>query len=719
MKDERFVEDSDKFESDAATVTPSVDSSIPFSEAERHVNHEVLEKSLREIPLTDISITAPDEKGALEYEASYSQDSLHVPATDEDVRISRQATQYKRREREIRVHSRERSCLFCIDYIMHISWIGKLFVAILAFLPPINYGKDLWVAYHVWVELDEPDVMAFGFTIAFWLASGRMLWMIITDLDSMKPKKFLLYIIPTCLCLDFKPDNKKNCLVYFTWEFILLIMAPFAPLYLLYLSCRKVASLVGYCEFDGSLTLALALCELIYETIPQTVIQIVLLYRLEVPSAVVFISLTICLLSLAKIGIVLFWYRTIIHKLIFKFHHNSVVKSVKFHPTLDLVASGSWDTTVLFHTVLQQDTIKAKRVVPCGRMLVNCIEFSTDGRYLAIGGHGLRVYDCESKSMCLKLPERIAGQKKRPRGPEITHVCFDKNAEYLYCAEGKDIVVYNVQSGEVEQRRKLIVGSGGCIDALAMSVDSRYIVAGTSPGSNFSIWKISGKGPQIASKSLLLNHTHGESVSCIEFTKGKYFVTGSRDGTLKLWEIRERKSVARANLQSGDIEDEIEIICRKEYMQESEVICVAVGAMEDDTAYENYGQEKKAEKTRQSSLCAPPISFGSNPAVTTKMGRPIIASGGYEISQTGTRSGVVYIHDLTSGDLLYKYENISSQVNSVDISPFGDYLAFGTDAGEYKVDIFSLEEAKASAYEQELDSHITPVLEQRIELNDP
>ena len=48
------------------------------------------------------------------------------------------------------------------------------------------------------------------------------------------------------------------------------------------------------------------------------------------------------------------------------------------------------------------------------------------------------------------------------------------------------------------------------------------------------------------------------------------------------------------------------------------------------------------------------------------------------------------VYDLVNGEQLAKWDNIEGVVNSVDVSPYGEFVAFGTD--RYEVGLRSLSE---------------------------
>eukprot|EP00494_Astrolonche_serrata_P032067 UN32336 len=306
--------------------------------------------------------------------------------------------------------------------------------------------------------------------------------MIKTDLESIQAKRLLCYIVPGSVCLDFKPDDWKSLGVLLIWELCLLLFAPFVPLLLVYNAIIKSLSLFDLAEFNGNHTLAFNIVELIFETTPQLILQCYLRFHDhdDIPLYVIEYSILVCLMSLIKIPLMLIWNRSLIKGLVFKRHHNSVVKSVKFHPTQDILASGSWDNTVLFHSVLKRSMLKAKRVAPCGSMKVNCIAFSEDGRLMAVGGHGLRIYDMNDKKFIKKLPKRDKTTSKRPRGAEMSHLMFDRTGKLLICGEGQVINVYNVELGDICNDIQVVNKEArglGSISAMALSPsDSKILV---------------------------------------------------------------------------------------------------------------------------------------------------------------------------------------------------------------------------------------------------
>jgi len=377
------------------------------------------------------------------------------------------------------------------------------------------------------------------------------------------------------------------------------------------------------------------------------------------------------------------WNRSLVHGLAFKRHHSSVVSCVKFHPTLDILVSGSWDNTVLFHSVLVGSQVKAKRVASCTNMQVQTIDFSRDGTLMAIGGHGLRIYDMRTKEFIKKLPERKPTDHKRPRGKEMSHCCFSRDAKYLYCAEGQKINVYDVGLGQsvyIEDLKYRMNKKLGSISALKLSPNGKIMLGGHTTTGNLYIWKV--KGFELIYETTI--NAHDSTINCIMFTAdGRYFLTGSSDYDAKLWILEKdcRPTVV------------------KRYLHEDEVLSLAVGACMDhsfensrnfgsfqEDEFEQSFEEEIEMQPTMSSACTP--SLFPTAKISRQIGRPILVTGGPHF---------VWVWDLQKGKTIKRFKE-KVKINSVDISPYGDNIAIAADRS---VELRSLTEGLETLKESE------------------
>merc|ERR1719336_476054 len=104
-----------------------------------------------------------------------------------------------------------------------------------------------------------------------------------------------------------------------------------------------------------------------------------------IPLAVLEIGLTLGLICLIRMPILVWFNRRIVHRLNFKRRHNATVSSVAFcqDSDEDIIATGSWDGTVIIHRILEGQFIKAKRCIPMGYP-VNDVKFAPEGSIIAV-----------------------------------------------------------------------------------------------------------------------------------------------------------------------------------------------------------------------------------------------------------------------------------------------------------------------------------------------
>eukprot|EP01084_Bolivina_argentea_P309799 535914_1 len=250
------------------------------------------------------------------------------------------------------------------DWCMHGVFFGKIMVMILTWTTVIDYSKDLYVAYHL---LSHAFYWEFFLTLSILFLSLRlMLYLRATDDSSISLCKLLIFYLPGSVYADFQIDRFSDIGVCVFWEIAILFGTPFVPFFLIYLALRKSVSLFccGGRSFENPYLLSYAVVECIYETIPQLTLQSYLYFDSdyeEISLIVFIIAWCVSILVLIKIPIVVWYNWRIVYKLSFKRRHCGEIISIKYHPQQDLIATGSWDHTVLINSIIDSSDIRAKR----------------------------------------------------------------------------------------------------------------------------------------------------------------------------------------------------------------------------------------------------------------------------------------------------------------------------------------------------------------------
>ena len=183
----------------------------------------------------------------------------------------------------------------------------------------------------------------------------------------------------------------------------------------------------------------------LYGQTPQLALQTFFFFHHgeEIEFIVYIVAWVVSILVLIKIPIVVWYNWRIVYKLSFKRRHSGEIMSIKYHPVQDLVATGSWDHTVLINSIIGESDngpsmdggnkleIKAKRVLD-HHYNINCIAWmpkfmsslhDNESDIIAVAGQGIELFNWrtgKSKGTFPKSKERDQlRRKKRHRTKEV------------------------------------------------------------------------------------------------------------------------------------------------------------------------------------------------------------------------------------------------------------------------------------------------------------
>jgi WD40 repeat protein len=218
--------------------------------------------------------------------------------------------------------------------------------------------------------------------------------------------------------------------------------------------------------------------------------------------------------------------------------HSARVAALAISHDRKLLASVSKDGTV--HVT---DLVSKKQLVAANERTgeVEAVAFSLDNRKIATGS---RVRDWESKGINeFKRPGEVilwdvaTGKELHSfRGfIGVTSVAFSPDGKTL--AAGSDDCAVHLWSTSNYESINVLKGSGEMVRCIAFSPDSKLLGVGHyfSQGM-MSIWDLS------TGRELTRVHAHRSSVHLLAFkSDGETIVTGSDDGTIKIWKLNELK----------------------------------------------------------------------------------------------------------------------------------------------------------------------------------
>ncbi len=218
--------------------------------------------------------------------------------------------------------------------------------------------------------------------------------------------------------------------------------------------------------------------------------------------------------------------------------HSNAVTSVAFSPDGATLASGSEDKTI---EMWKLETGKRWYTLTGHSDWVNCVAFSPDGATLASGGRDkmIHIWDLNKGKWWYAL----TGHSDR-----VSAVAFSPNGEVLASgSRDKTLRVWNLSKG---RQMSALIGHTEGVEAVAFSPDGEFLASG-SRDKTLQLWDWQ------AGRSLCSLADHRDWVRSIVFVpppsqgghapstaptmggvgEGFILVSGSRDGTAKLWRV--------------------------------------------------------------------------------------------------------------------------------------------------------------------------------------
>jgi WD40 repeat protein len=213
--------------------------------------------------------------------------------------------------------------------------------------------------------------------------------------------------------------------------------------------------------------------------------------------------------------------------------HTDEVNSVAFSPDGTLLASGSNDKTVrLWHV----GSGKLVRTMEGHTGPVFCVAFSPSGAFLASGSaYGIvRLWRVSDGSLLHTLSGHLA----------VNDVAFSPDGKALASAGDEYLRIWRVADGAL---LRTLTGHNKEVTSVAFSPDGTLLASGSHK--EVRMWRVAGcaDSPEDCGKFLYSLWGHTDWVFSLAFSPasseddngGIVLATGSWDGTLKLWEVRE------------------------------------------------------------------------------------------------------------------------------------------------------------------------------------
>jgi WD40 repeat protein len=221
--------------------------------------------------------------------------------------------------------------------------------------------------------------------------------------------------------------------------------------------------------------------------------------------------------------------------------HTDYVSRVAFSPDGKILASASWD-----HTIILWD---AEANQPLGKPLwghtssVNSLAFSPDGKvFVSAGGDSaLIVWDVK--------PRQPIGQQYA-LGHNLFSAAVSSDGKYFASGSENTVFLWDITS--TPPTSQPLIAHQDIVNALAFSPDSRTLATG-SHDKTILLWDVETRQPK--GKPLL---GHQELINALAFSPdGKTLASGSWDDTIILWDVSDATNPVNFATLAGSSEDVI------------------------------------------------------------------------------------------------------------------------------------------------------------------
>jgi len=199
-----------------------------------------------------------------------------------------------------------------------------------------------------------------------------------------------------------------------------------------------------------------------------------------------------------------------------------------------ILASGSWDNTIKLWDI---NTGKEIRTLIGHTNWVNCVAFSSDGKFLASGSA-----DCTTKLWDVNTGKEI--QTLIGHSDSVSSVAYsprvpatNSNDRQLVASSSND---YTIKLWQVHTGRNICTFTGHSffVNCIAFSQDGEIIASG-SGDNTIKLWDVN-TGREI--RTLV---GHSDSVWSVAFSQnGQLLASGSWDNTIKLWHVHSGREIS-------------------------------------------------------------------------------------------------------------------------------------------------------------------------------
>lgn len=219
--------------------------------------------------------------------------------------------------------------------------------------------------------------------------------------------------------------------------------------------------------------------------------------------------------------------------------HTKLVKAIAFSPDGKMLASGSYDQTIILWDISENGQLQPRHRLQGHSSFVNSVAFSPDGKALVSAGDDKKILVWDLSQ--LDKSPRIYTDHNGP----VTSIAFypasvsEANNIVRFASASNDntILLWDWASGSLKNPVKL-QGHTGYVTSVAFNADGT-LLASAGFDDAIILWD-TNTGAQIGPK-LLIHSGIVNSIAFGEDGKGPYLISGSDDRTVIKWDLSARK----------------------------------------------------------------------------------------------------------------------------------------------------------------------------------
>ena len=292
------------------------------------------------------------------------------------------------------------------------------------------------------------------------------------------------------------------------------------------------------------------------------------------------------------------------------------------------------------------------------------VQFSPDGRTLAVGKYQwVELWDVETQKMI---------NAYEPHAGRVRCIKFSEDGKTLFAGGGSaaqsgEIKLWNVAT---EELMKTIEIHADTIESIAISPDNgKLLTASMDEFSAVIDLSLYDESLPINDQAKWLTQHVGRVLSTLYHPNGSFFVTGSEDKTLKVWDAKEHTV-----LVSFDGNDDS--VYSLAYADRENLI---VSGSADNTVRswritQTNSGETRGDPVRQ-------FNQHEGPVYSVDCG----IWNGIEIIASGSADTSVIIWNIRNGNRRRTFNDATDEVYTVHISPDGNHVASGSRDGKVRI----------------------------------